>query len=198
MLFKIEFELTIRRLLHELKVVLRKLNNLYAIVTMCSNWYDALLVYFGIKKRAIVRVKPGLTINLAPHSWYNFLCLVKLLKKRLAWVYENKVKFEHLDLEVGFSELGEIYRSYIFYREAVKKIPSFKVHKHGDDYIVHLLFHGKPLAFYIKHWWLDAFIEIFHEKVYDDQSIKKVDVVIDIGATFGDSSIFLLQRGREK
>ncbi|WP_069807893.1 FkbM family methyltransferase [Vulcanisaeta thermophila] len=198
---KIHVELLIKLLIKQatyfLYILLRKARNLFVIIYMCKNWYDVLFIQWNIKEKSTILLRnPSISIKLTKNDLYNFLCLIKLLRKNLIDFGDyNKIKLKELDFQFEFSEAGDICTTYILFEEARRKL-NFHVHKLSNNvWSIKFDFHGNTIEFHVPFWWLGIFKEIYCDEVYNDPDIKAVDAVIDIGAAFGDSSIYFALKG---
>jgi len=89
------------------------------------------------------------------------------------------------------------WKKYIYHAYFFSFLPEAKLF---DDH-VEFPYHSKKLAMYFGKWGFDTILEIFATDPYKDflNVVNPKDkVVIDVGASFGDTAIYFLTRGAKK
>ena len=189
--------------LHQhLNSITSKVKNLITILSMCRNWYDVLSLWLHITKSSDIHLYKGITITLTREQWYNFLCLIRMLREDAIYFKSlDELILQGLDFKFRYSEAYKAWQLYSFYKKykkATTKLSQFHIHKADNDlWIVEFYFQGRKVKFYTPYEALGTFLLVYYNEVYDDPHIKG-STIIDVGAFIGDTPIYFALKGAKR
>jgi len=181
-------------------LLLVKLRYLIEIIKTVENWFSILLLLIGIRKNIVVVFRNGIRVEIPDKSRLDTIYpLIKIqLCSRILQVPNGTYKIVLGDTEVVFQLTDEysIYRAYMLsclYKELNMKL--YPEHNSCEFY-----FEGKKVVFFFDSkddTWIHGLYDTF---IIDSYNVLKVrgKVVADIGASYGDTTLFFAFKGAKK
>ena len=145
---------------------LNKLNDIFAVRKLSSNWYDAVLFRTGIKKKFVMRLREGKSIQINNYQDYsNFWESEDALNNRINYIKDLGYKID-LDKKAKLIKIIKFDKEILFYYDDLKQAGST----------------------------VGMIEENFVNEQYKNLDVKDKDVV-DIGANIGDTAIYFALKG---
>ena len=145
---------------------LNKLNDILAVRKLSSNWYDAVLFRTGIKKKFVMRLRDGKSIQINNYQDYsNFRESEDALNNRINYIRCLGYKID-LDKKAKLIKIIKFDKEILFYYDDLKQAGST----------------------------VGMIEENFVNEQYKNLDVKDKDVV-DIGANIGDTAIYFALKG---
>jgi FkbM family methyltransferase len=177
-----------------LKVFTRKLKNIIALMKELKNPILGVVVYLGLVKEATVSLRNGRTVKVRHDSWGDDFLFIKMLGDLNVELNEDTIVIRPLSVEFKREELEfawQIYNNFM-------NLSDFKVKRvsEGEVYI-EFTYSGRTLKFFIPIEWSGSFLEFYKHEVYGSLKVDNC-VVIDVGASFGDTAMYFVAKGARK
>ena len=175
------------------KVLRRKLHNIAILFKILKNPWTALMVYLGLRKGGLVHLKNGASLFVSHDNWSNdFLLLKMLIDHSNVDLREDTIFIKPLNL--SFNRVNEVEWAHQIYGN-LKELTNFTATRlNPNELIVSFNYNGHNVKFVIPIEYSGSFLESYKYNIYLPLNVKDT-VVIDVGASFGDTPMYFLLNG---
>jgi FkbM family methyltransferase len=177
-----------------LKVFIRKLKNAITLIKELKNPILGIMIYLGLIKEATISLRNGRTVKVMRDSWGDDFLLIKMLGDLNVELNEDTIVIRPLNVEFKRGELEFAWQIY----NNFKNLSDFKVKRASETEVyIEFTYSGRTLKFFIPIEWSGSFLEFYKHEVYGPLKVNNY-VVIDVGASFGDTAMYFIAKGARK